>query len=75
MASGFRSRRLVDLTAELAGVERWLRRLRHDRGRWPRQWCKGMIRHYDNRRMQLREEINRLKRELAKPVRKGMIRD
>ena len=68
MASGFRSRRLVDLAAELAGVERWLRRLRHDRGRWPRQWCKGMIRHYDDRRMQLRAEIRRIKRALDDPL-------
>mgnify|MGYP000421082184 CR=1 FL=1 len=57
--------RLGDLERNLAGVERWLRDLRHNRGRWPRQWCKGMITHYDNRRMQLRAEISRIKRELA----------
>ena len=56
--------RLKDLRHNLAGVERWLRDLRHTRGRWPRKWCKGMIRHYDDRRMQLRAEIRRLERDI-----------
>lgn len=62
-----RSLRLQDLKRHLAGINRWLRDLRHNRGRWPRQWCKGMIRHYDNRRMQLRAEISRIERALADP--------
>ena len=62
----FRSLRLKDLRLELEGVERWLRDLRHNRGRWPRAWCKGMIRYYDDRRMELRAKIRSLSR--AEPV-------
>lgn len=62
MPKGFRSTRLVDLEKELAGVERWLTDLRHNRGRWDRSWCKGMINHYDDRRMLLRDRISRIKR-------------
>ena len=59
----FRSLRLKDLRLELEGVERWLRDLRHNRGRWPREWCKGMIRYYDDRRMELRAKIRSLSRD------------
>ena len=58
--------RLADLRTELGGVERWLRDLRHNRGRWPRSWCRGMIAHYETRRMKIRSGISRVQADLAK---------
>ena len=63
----FRSRKGLDspgaalraLERELEGVEVWLHKLRHNRGRWPRVWVRGMLRHYEDRRAKLRDSIAR----------------
>lgn len=55
--------RLAQLKLELLGVDRFLHELAHNRGRWPRKWVKGMLRHYMDRRMSLRDQISRRQRE------------
>ena len=58
--------RLDDLLGELLAVEKLLWKLRHNRGRWPRKWCTGMIRHYEKREASLRADISRRKRTRTK---------
>lgn len=58
---------LLALERELVGVEDFLHKLRHNRGRWPRVWVNGMLRHYDDRRAKLRDAISRKK---ARPRRR-----
>jgi len=57
-----RQQQIKDLKTELESVERFLHALRHNRGRWPRKWTTGMIRHYEDRREYLRGRISTLKR-------------
>ena len=58
---GSRGRLLRSLEIELEGVEQFLYQLRHNRGRWPKVWVKGMLRHYEDRRAALRATIARKK--------------
>lgn len=56
---GARGRQLRSLETELEGVEQFLDQLRHNRGRWPKVWVTGMLRHYEDRRAALRANISR----------------
>ena len=69
-ALGSPSAALRALEKELEGVEVFLHDLRHNRGRWPKVWVTGMLRHYENRRAKLRDTIARKRK---RPRRRGMI--
>ena len=54
--------RLLDVQSELIGVQRLLHKLRHNRGRWPKVWTKGMLAHYEEREAKLKGTVSRLQR-------------
>lgn len=55
--------RLDYLLTELDGVVKFLHELRHNRGRWPKKWCRSMIYHYENREANLNSAVRRARQD------------